>query len=168
MKTKVKRIVLVRHAKALDLIDGITDFERSLKLKGIRDAHKVAQKLLNYNFKPDMMISSPAFRSIETAIIFARELRYPVKKIKIKESLYEEYSTADFMEMIHKTENDMDTVFVFGHNPELSTVASYLAEDFCDDIATSGVAVIESDVEKWKKVNLNEGRVALYVYPDQE
>lgn len=164
----MKKIVLVRHAKAIEPFEEITDSERSLKIKGVKDAHKAAKKLFVFNIKPDLIISSPAFRALETALIFAEELDFPKKKIKLSESLYFDFTTGDFVEMIQKLDNKYETLFIFGHNPKISEMASQFTQDFHEELPTCGVTVIEFSEKKWKKINLREGKLSLYVFPDKE
>lgn len=164
----MKKLVFVRHAKAIEPLTEITDSERSLKTKGIKDAHKAAKKLFVFNIKPDLIISSPAFRALETALIFAEELDFPKKKIKLTESLYFDYTTGDFVEMIQNFDNKFDTLIIVGHNPKLSEVVSQFTQDFHEELPTCGVAVIEFSEKKWKKINLREGKLSLFIFPDKE
>lgn len=164
----MKKLVLVRHAKAIEPLAEITDSERSLKIKGIKDAHKAAKKLYVFNIKPEMVISSPAYRALETALIFAEELDFPKKKIKLTESIYFDYTTGDFVEMIQKQDNKFDTILIVGHNPKISEMASQFTHDFHEELPTCGVAVIEFSEKKWKKINLREGKLSLYIFPDKE
>ncbi len=164
----MKKIIFTRHAKAVDPSDEVTDSERSLKAKGIADAHKAAKKLHVFNIEPDFIISSPAFRAIETAIIFADELNFSKKKIRLSESLYFDYTTNDFVEMIQKQDDKYETILICAHNPKISDIISNFTNEFHDQLPTSGVAVIDFGVKKWKKINVREGKLSLYIFPEKE
>lgn len=74
---KTKTLYLIRHSKADFPSDGITDFERPLTNHCVSDSHRVASKLGAKKVEWDLVISSPAFRAINTAIIFSNELNFP-------------------------------------------------------------------------------------------
>ncbi len=77
----MKRITLVRHATAVPRNPKKDDFGRSLRKKGRREAKAMGEWYKNVEEQPDVMISSPANRAIETARVFAKTLGYPAKKI---------------------------------------------------------------------------------------
>jgi phosphohistidine phosphatase len=79
----MKTIYLVRHAKASRDERGIKDWERPLTVAGIYRAQKVARTLYDKKTLPARMISSHAFRSLNTALLFAINMRYPVSAIEI-------------------------------------------------------------------------------------
>ncbi len=114
----MKRIVIVRHAKAVPY-GYDDDLNRKLRRQGKEDAKIVSMALKEDRIIPDLIISSPAKRAFKTATIFAETLRYPVSRIMIEDELYEGLTTQDFIEIIRNLPEDMQTVFVFGHNPSL-------------------------------------------------
>lgn len=164
----MKKIIFVRHAKAVEPSAEITDSERSLKAKGLSDAHKTAKKLLVFNIRPDLILTSPAFRALETAIVFADELNFSKKKIHLSESLYFDYTTNDFVEMIQKQSNRHNTILVCAHNPKISEIVAGFAAEFHDQLPTCGVAVIDFSIKKWKKINVREGKLSLYIFPEKD
>ena len=77
----MKTLYIVRHAKAIVRGTGIPDFDRSLAERGIKDARKMSKRQAKAGAEPQLLISSPAKRAIETARIFAKRLDYPKKAI---------------------------------------------------------------------------------------
>ena len=69
----MKELLLVRHAKSDRNID-VSDIERPLKKRGKRDAKNVGEWLKKKNLLPDMLLSSPARRAIDTARLIFDEL----------------------------------------------------------------------------------------------
>ena len=67
----MKKLILVRHGKAEDGSPDISDFERSLTSKGKLLSRLVAHKLKAREKSPGILVTSPAFRALETALIFA-------------------------------------------------------------------------------------------------
>jgi phosphohistidine phosphatase len=66
----MKRVVLVRHAKAV-AYGYEDDFNRDLRDSGVIDAQRVSNELKARGVFPDKIISSPALRALKTARIFA-------------------------------------------------------------------------------------------------
>jgi phosphohistidine phosphatase len=67
----MKKLIFIRHGRAEDPANEITDFERSLTTKGKVIANAVADILFRKDDSKGMIITSPAFRAFETALIFA-------------------------------------------------------------------------------------------------
>ena len=83
-----KKIFIVRHGKSDWSTPDISDIDRPLKPRGIRDAYKMAKLLKQKKEQIELIISSPATRAIHTAIIFSRILQIPEKNILIEYKLY--------------------------------------------------------------------------------
>ena len=77
----MKRIVIVRHAKAVPY-GYDDDFSRDLRDSGVRDAKLISNELKNRNIFPDQIISSPAQRAMHTATLFASNLEYNKENIQ--------------------------------------------------------------------------------------
>ncbi len=69
----MKKIIFVRHGRAEDQASEFSDFERSLTTRGKVISKQMAKWFREKESKPGILISSPAFRALETAIIFAEE-----------------------------------------------------------------------------------------------
>ncbi|HSH18856.1 MAG TPA: histidine phosphatase family protein, partial [Draconibacterium sp.] len=112
----MKQVVIVRHAKAVPY-GYDDDFTRDLTDRGVNDANLIGKELKKRKIKPDNMISSPANRAIQTALIFAENLEFNKKMIKTQENLYNGLTTSEFLDLLKKLPESADTVFFFGHNP---------------------------------------------------
>ena len=157
--------MLVRHAKAVSRELSIPDFERSLLKKGRKDAKKIAGILKADGIKPDLLISSPANRALETAHIFGQELGYPIQKILIKENLYNDTTTQNILDMIRETNDRYSSIMIFGHNPSFDEFANYLVKNFNESIPPSGVMGIQLKNKIWKTVDRGTGTIKFYEYP---
>ena len=69
----MKKIIFVRHGRAEDQASEISDFERSLTTRGKVISKQMAKRFREKESNPGLLITSPAFRALETAIIFAEE-----------------------------------------------------------------------------------------------
>jgi phosphohistidine phosphatase len=162
----MKTIFFVRHAKAIEHVPSIEDFDRSLIDKGIKNAHLMGKLLSQQHEKPQLVISSPAARAMHTAIIISKELNYPYSKIMLEEKLYES-SIGNYFQVIKKINDTIQTVFLFAHNPTITEVCNSLidASIGIDDIPTSGVVGIRFDINTWQKIETTKGTLILFDFP---
>ena len=129
----MKRVVIVRHAKAVPY-GYDEDFTRDLTDRGVNDAGLVSRELKNMGIKPDRMISSPANRALQTALIFSESLEFNKKQIQEIQNIYEGLTTSEFLNMIQHLPNDVNTVFFFGHNPGFHYFAGNLLKDYLGEM----------------------------------
>jgi len=155
----MKQIFLIRHAKSDWTNPELKDIERFLNERGYANVNMMAAK---FNYKPDLIITSPAIRAISTALIFARNLKYNANTICIKQELYES-SVKDYVSVINSIDNSHNTVLLFAHNPTISDVAQTLTQTLPMEMPTCAIAGISFDVTDWKKAK--EGELFLFDYP---
>ena len=70
----------------------------------------MAKIFKSYQIKPDIWISSPAPRALETAQIFAKTLNYNNSKILQEDKLYTDNSAGAYMALIHTMRSDQKSV----------------------------------------------------------
>lgn len=68
----MKLLFLIRHAKSSWDDPAQPDKDRPLNDRGRCDAPKIGERLAKRDLKPDLILSSPAVRALETAEIIAR------------------------------------------------------------------------------------------------
>ena len=160
----MKRVVIVRHAKSVPY-GYDDDFHRDLTERGIGDAEKISLKLKTSGIAPDLVIASPATRTMSTATIFCHNLGYDTGLIRKEEVLYEGMVTQDFIDMLQELSEEVKTVFVFGHNPIVYYLAYNLVKYFNSDMPTCSTVVLDFQVEKWSEVSARGGQVAFQFTP---
>ena len=147
-----KKIFIVRHGKSDWSTPDISDIDRPLKPRGIRDAYKMAKLLKQKKEQQvDLIISSPATRAIHTAIIFSRILQIPEKNILIEYELYMADSV-DIKEYCHKISDDYNKVMIVGHNPGFTTFANKFTPNEINNVPTSGLVILDFDCSFWKDI----------------
>ena len=161
----MKTLILVRHAKTEPLHTQIKDFERNLMNKGVKDAHLVSLKLLEKEIIPDLIITSPARRAVETAEIFAQNFDYPKKNIVVNQLIYDHYTTNDFIKILGTVHNKHDKIMVFGHNPSFEILAYRFTNEFNKHLPTTGLIGIHFDVKSWKEIEAGKGKFLFFYYP---
>jgi phosphohistidine phosphatase len=76
--------------------------------------------------RPTAMITSPALRAYQTAMIFAEALSIPVKNMQVDSQIYEA-SPDTLLEVIRALPEQVQSVLLVGHNPGLD----YLLQTLC-------------------------------------
>jgi phosphohistidine phosphatase len=160
----MKRLVLVRHATAVDVGPKGSDFHRRLKKRGRREAAIMADRIAVALGTPDALVSSPADRAIETAQAFAGRLGF-AGQIAIREHLYGGLLPDEFLHIVRELDDAHDTVMVFGHDPSFSEFASYLVTGFSELIPKAGVVAIDIDRKSWQDVSPGDGAIATFERP---
>ena len=163
----MKKLIFVRHGKAEDPTSDISDFERSLTLKGKSVSKKMAGKLREVEKKPGIMITSPAFRALETAYIFAEEFNIPYEKIIINSNLYNKMSIHYLSEFLSLTSDDIETITLFGHNPSFTDIADNLCKGDCGFMPKCGVIGLSFNINKWSDIKLNTGKMEYFLKPEK-
>ena len=160
----MKTLVLIRHAKSDWQDSEIKDFDRPLNDRGNADAPMMAKELHRLGLKPDLIISSPANRALTTAVSFARQFGYPQGNIK-QETIIYNGSYQNYVGVINLISNDIECVFLFGHNPEISVTASYLLNNFYEQVPTAACICIDFDVDDWNEIETEKGKLRFFLYP---
>ncbi len=124
----------------------------------------MAKRLKEREITPNLLLSSPAVRAIETCRHIAKVLEYPFEKIKTDPRIY--HADEDTLLQIVKELKDHDhCVVLFGHNPGLTLFANLLLKEDIDNIPTCGIVSASLNVPSWSKVKFGCGRLDFYDYP---
>jgi phosphohistidine phosphatase len=159
----MKKLLLIRHAKAVPEI-GNSDFERPLKHSGITDAEMMAERLLHNKVIPQILVTSPALRTLATANIFTEFLSLPKATEDLR--IYEASRPA-LLQLISEFEDRHDFIGLVGHNPTIEQIAYYLTGELID-FPTGAIALIEFDLDSWEEVSSNTGTLKWYSSPKED
>lgn len=163
----MKKIIFVRHGRAEDGSSGISDFERSLTTKGKIISREMALRLRGHENSPQLIITSPAFRALETALIFAVECGIKPDDVKLNNDLYFKANMKHLMEMLALLDDDVNTVTLFGHNPSFTEFADRLCSDGCEFMTKTSVACISFKAVNWKEIKTGSGKLEYFLKPDK-
>jgi phosphohistidine phosphatase len=161
----MKRIILIRHGKAEDESSEISDFERSLTLKGKVIAGIMARKLLEKEKSMGVILTSPAFRALETALIFAGEFGISTENIIMNSNLYFKMSYGNLPALLSTIDEETETVTMFGHNPSFTEIANILCLDGCDFLPKTGIICISFKIMTWSDIDRNVGKTEYFLKP---
>ena len=121
----MRRLILLRHAKAAPASGGVKDFERPLTERGRRETVAVARDLDREGFAPDLALVSSARRAKETWAHAAQ--LFPQADVELRAGLYEAPPGA-ILDEIGSVAHRAQTLVVVGHNPGLQELAVTLVQ----------------------------------------
>ena len=163
--SKLKTLLLIRHAKSSWDDASLSDFERPLNERGKKDAPAMAEKLYERGIKIDAFVTSPARRARKTAEQFAKKYKKEKDDLLLKTELYMAGDEA-FNSVVEKLNDDFDCVAVFSHNPGITGFANSLTDDIrIDNIPTCGIFAVSIEAKKWNKFKEAKKKFLFFDYP---
>ena len=104
------------------------DFERPLSRKGQSEALEMARRFQERGLVPDLILTSAATRTRETAETFAKVLGVPARLLQADDSLYLAEGE-HILAAIRAVGPRVGHLMVIGHNPGISAAAISLAPE---------------------------------------
>ncbi len=120
------RLILLRHGSAEAESPTERDIDRNLTENGRRDAALVARALAEANLTPDLVLVSPAARTVQTWQAVQPFLL--AARCQVEPSLYAIAST-EILALAKSQGGGARAVMVIGHNPALGQLAAWLANE---------------------------------------
>jgi phosphohistidine phosphatase len=167
----MRRLLLLRHAKAERSRPGESDHERVLASRGRGDAPKVGAYMVRHAFMPDLVLVSTSARTRETWELAATAFE-EVPPARFDKRIYEAGAQA-ILKVIKDTGPQVGTLLVVGHNPGLQELAMHLVAvsesdallRLKEEFPTSSLALINFMVEDWSRLHPRAGRLEHFVTP---
>lgn len=167
----MRRLLLLRHAKAERLQPGGRDQDRALTERGRADAKTLGAYLARHHSIPDRAVVSTAARTRETWVRAATAFGQ-APPASFEDRLYNA-SPQVILEVIKETAAEVSTLLVIGHNPGLQELAAMLIatgdvearERLGEEFPTSALATISFAAENWTGVHAHGGRLEHFVTP---
>lgn len=140
-------IYFLRHANAGDAKHSSKkDDERGLDPEGVEQCYQVARLFSRLDVVPDIIISSPLKRALQTAAMVANEIGYD-DKLRVEKCLLPAAKWEDFAPMLKGY--SADTVIVVGHSPNLTHFVGRIIATVGNradiDLKKGGVARVQYD-----------------------
>ncbi len=154
----------MRHGKAIKEVASGVDYDRGLEERGKTDVGEVIQTLSKTKFIPELIVASPAKRTLKTAEIALLELKLKKDKLLFESSIYEA-QIKDLMHVIRELDDHYKTVLLIGHNPSITSLVGMLTPSFIEHTPTSGLSVISLKVDTWQLVQQQKGKLELTISP---
>ncbi len=159
-----RNLYLIRHAQALEKAISQTDLERELTFKGRNDSIELGNYLFNQKIKLDILLSSPAVRTQNTASLIAESLFLSPEKMLTNDNLYHA-TPEDMFGIVRSIKSEFQHVALVGHNPTISTFASNLSSKSIDGFSPCTLAIFQFTVQNWCEIAPKIGSLLLIRQP---
>jgi phosphohistidine phosphatase len=126
--TGLRELLILRHAKSDHSDSTLVDFERPLSERGREDAHKIGQWIAQQQLNPDLIVTSPAKRTLQTIRRARTHFDNDHQIHCIEHQDVYESSHDTLLTVLAQTPQARRTLLV-GHNPGLESLLTYLTED---------------------------------------
>jgi phosphohistidine phosphatase len=137
------QIYVLRHAIAEDAAPGQSDSERRLTLQGKKKLRKILSRARTAGVEPDIVLTSPYVRAVETAEIALEQLCADGKVVET-EVLTPASNPLAIWEEIRRHQQ-LGQIILVGHNPLLSEAICFLIGACRDaiDLRKGALACVE-------------------------
>lgn len=147
----MKTILLLRHAKSSWSNPSLTDHERPLKKRGLRDAPMMGKLLKSQDLLPDLIISSSAIRALMTAELVAESCGYG-GQVVASPALYHA-EPESYVEAMQQAGDGHEVLLIVGHNPGLEDLLEQLVGQW-RRMPTAALAEVRLDIDDWADLTL--------------
>jgi phosphohistidine phosphatase len=138
-------LYLIRHGIAVDRTDPKSppEAERPLTAKGVQKTRAAALGFNELGAKPDVFLSSPYVRAVQTAEIFAEAFGFRPDKIRLTDALKPAANPADIVKEIQRIR--AKEIACFGHAPHMDLAIAQLAgaRAVFTELKKAGIACFE-------------------------
>ena len=150
----MRSIIIFRHGKSdWDAIYD-RDHDRPLSKRGIKASMKMGQYLNKINQIPEIVISSSAIRTKNTAKLAIEHGNWS-SKIFIETKIYGGTSET-LLSIIHSIEDKYGSICLVGHEPTCSSFIS-LCTYHSQRFTTASMAKINFKTNSWGKIEFGKG-----------
>lgn len=140
------QLYIVRHGLAVDREDPQcpADPERYLTDEGMEKTRHVAKGVAEIGSVPDLILTSPYLRAVQTAELFAQALECPKQKIRKSDFLLPGAEPLQLFRELAR-DKDLSVVYVFGHAPHLDDILATAvgSKHHISALKKAGVALVE-------------------------
>jgi phosphohistidine phosphatase len=160
----MKTLLLLRHAKAGQDDPALKDIDRPLNDRGENDARLIGKFIAGKKIRPDLVISSPAKRALQTVGLVLKAAGLKLQPT-FDERIYEN-SAPRLLEVLSEIEEPAITAMLVGHNPGCEELFHALTGD-ASDLPTASLACVELQVPKWSGARPGSGNFKWLVTPKE-
>ncbi len=161
----MKTLYLLRHAKSSWDNPGLSDKQRPLANRGLRNAPEMGKRFAARGESLDRVISSPAKRASTTAGLFCEACGYPQDRIEIDDDLYF-LGSGSIEEVILNQDDAVDALMLVFHNPDITYFTNSI-DDLVriDNVPTAGLVKFSCDIARWRDWSRASASFDYFDYP---
>jgi len=139
-------LIIMRHAKSDWETDAPTDHARPLNRRGRRDAPRIAKRIAQLGWQPDIVVSSDSQRTRETYQLMTDHFS-PDVDLRFLDSLYHA-GPHELADVLQQLPDAAVTVLALGHNPGWSEVVYWLTKNSVS-MTTANAALCHVPANSW-------------------
>ncbi len=163
----MKSLYLARHAKSSWDDTDLSDFDRPLNKRGLRDAPFIGGLLAGMGERPEVIVTSPAKRAASTARFFAEALGLPSAMVVELRPLYAA-SPETILGVVRELDDQFTRAMIVGHNPGMTQAADELAPGSVLHMPTCSVAAFDLPVDSWMMLRVGKGKLRFFETPKKD
>lgn len=160
----MKTIYFIRHAHSDWSDPSLFDEERNVSAKGAEQIERMGEHLKRQGLHPDLILTSCAIRAQNTVLGLQSILNFR-KKIHYLKELYMT-SVQRVKETLVLLPENSETLFVVGHNAQLTALINEISDSTFSSIPTMGITQISFDIQKWSELSNVKGNVRAFIAPE--
>lgn len=153
-----RTLYLTRHADAGAHTAVAMDFMRRISELGLRQIDEIGKRLKERKISPDLIVSSEAYRALETARGLAPFIGYDSEKVVTHPDIYQS-NPRTLLDIINQIDDKIQQFMLVGHNPTISHLVSYLSQRPLESVSTCTVTCISMEIERWSFAGLGTGLI---------
>ncbi len=161
----MKTLFILRHAKSSWGNSDLADFDRPLNERGLEAAPLMGNVIYENQFQPDLIISSPAKRAKQTAVLVRASAQLE-SKIQYDEKIYEA-SPRRLLQIVSEQNDKLESLMLVGHNPGFEELVKNLTGEF-QTMPTATLAVIDLQIDSWSEAESNCGTLRVLIRPKDQ
>ena len=130
----------MRHAKSSWKETGVTDHDRPLNKRGLRDAPRIADAIHDRGWTPDLILVSSSKRTLQT--LSGMTNRFEGVQSEIRTEIY--HATVNDLLLVLEDMAQEGTTMVLGHNPGSEILVNHLSGEWHVMPTAAAVLLVES------------------------
>ncbi len=158
----MKTLYIVRHAKCPEALPGMSDFDRPLGEQGLHDAAMLAQRMAARKETVELVVASPAKRTITTAHFFSNALGdLPIHE---ERGIFQA-AVPNLMSIINALPEELHRVMLVGHNPGVTELVDSLTDANLGHLVPCTVVRVDLEVAHWNEATKGTATVGWWDSP---
>jgi len=147
----------MRHAKSSWKDASLSDHQRPLNKRGIRDAPRMGNFLNEHDLIPDVILCSTANRAQLTVKYLLTTCDFEGDEQYFDDLYHSDVST--YLGILQWLETEIELPMIVGHNPDMNHFLYSICDEYVH-MPTAAIAYISLDCQDWSELNLEfEGKL---------
>lgn len=147
----MKKLLLMRHAKTESAEIFRSDFVRNLTPNGVSQAVNQGKFLSLLPFEPQIILVSPANRTIQTLEAILPETQWEEAEVQVKDNLYH-CNVSNLLKIINTMDDEIGNLMLIGHNFGMLELVQHFSTDYVEKFSTGSIAMFEFGVSRWAEI----------------